>query len=210
MYKLGETLLSNAIMSENDEVSEFLKQELARRNQASSKSQLARRSDHDTSPHHSQRLLSPGSVSSGSNREQNGSGNWRPEEGGDLYPIPESQADTEEPHISANTMTANLGVAETAPPTSTEPIVFELYQIESTRSAHSYAQAKPSLAPSRSQEDLTSEFSQAAGGLAPMPRYLVWQHPVQDTLDIEENTSASFFILDKDSTPVLEGILRRP
>jgi hypothetical protein len=106
-------------------------------------------------------------------------------------------------------MTPNLGVAETAPPTSTEPIVFELNQIESTRSAHSYAQAKSSLAPSRSQEDSTSEFSQAASGLAPMPRYLVWQHPIQDMLEIEENTPASFVILDEDSKPILEGILRR-
>jgi hypothetical protein len=202
MCILGETLFSRALSSKNVEVSEFLAQKLGRKFEMSRRNSLSERSNQGNSPDHVQRLPLSNSVSSGSAEAPEGTSDWRSEEGEGPDSLSESR-DTEESHISAKTMTPNLGIHKPAPLTCTKPIIFELSQIYSTQTAQS------DLTPSRSQEDLTSECNQAASGLAPVPRYLVWQHPIQETFEIDENQTAIFLLLDEDSKPVLEGILRR-
>jgi len=202
MCILGETLFSRALSSKNVEVSEFLAQKLGRKFEISRRNSLPESSNQGNSPDHVQRLPLSDSVSSGSVEAPEGTSDWRSGEGEGPDSLSESR-DTEESHISVKTMTPNIGVHEPAPLTSTNPIIFELSQIYSTQIAQS------DLTPSRSQEDLTSECNQAASGLAPVPRYLVWQHPIQETFEIDENQPAIFLLLDEDSKPVLEGILRR-
>jgi hypothetical protein len=202
MCTLGETVFSRALSSKNVEVSEFLAQKLGRKFEILRRNSLPESSNQGNSPDHVQRLPLSDSVSSGSVEAPEGTSDWRSGEGEGPDSLSESR-DTEESHISVKTMTPNIGVHEPAPLTSTNPIIFELSQIYSTQIAQS------DLTPSRSQEDLTSECNQAASGLAPVPRYLVWQHPIQETFEIDENQPAIFLLLDEDSKPVLEGILRR-
>ena len=160
------------LSSNNVELSGFLAQKLDRELAMSRRNFLLESSKQANSPDHIQRLPLSNSVSYSSTGAPERSNDWgRGKEEGSAS-LSELR-DTEEPHISATTttMTSNFCVAETTQPTSTEPIVFELNQIEFTRSTHIYAQAQSNLTPSRSQ-DSTLKFSQAATGLAPMSRYL--------------------------------------
>jgi hypothetical protein len=141
MCTLGKTLLSIATTSENDKVSEFLKQELTRRSQSSIRGQLAARSDQSTSLDHAQKFPSPGLVSSGSMETLQRNNNWRLEEQKSSGSLSELR-DTEEPHISAITVRSNLGVPKPVRLTSTEPTICELNRIDSTRTADIYAQAQ--------------------------------------------------------------------
>jgi hypothetical protein len=209
MCMLGKTLVWRAISTENYEVQDFLEQKLGRKFTISRTNSFAWSSDQGTSLDHARKLLLFDSTFSGSNVALEGTGDWRLDKEEDPDSPPEARAVIQEPDSFPNPMILNLPVRKPAPLTSIEPTIFELNRINSTKPANIYAQAQSNPTPSRSEEDFMSEFNQAGSQLAPVPRYLVWQHPTLETLEIDENPPTTFLLLDEDSKPVLEGILRR-
>jgi hypothetical protein len=135
MCILGETLFSRALSSKNVEVLEFLAHKLGRKFALSRRNSLPESSNQGNSPDQVQRLPLSDSVSSGSVEALEGTNDWRPGEGEGFGSISESR-DTEESHISVKTMTPNLVVPAPAPLTATNPIIFELSRVGSTKTAH--------------------------------------------------------------------------